>query len=91
MNANTFITVYTVTDANKAELIKVELQNEGMPCRLDGENQAGFSQVFQIGIMVLAKDADRAWKFIVQHEEPDVTGNVPLHRVRQSRQWSKSD
>ena len=56
MNANTFITVYTVTDANKAELIKVELQTEGMPCRLDGENQAGFSQVFQIGIMVLAKD-----------------------------------
>lgn len=72
MDANSFVTIYTVTDANKAELIKAELQNEGMPCRLDGENQAGFSNIFEIGIMVLAKDADRARKFIVRHEEPGV-------------------
>lgn len=73
MQANDYVTIYTVTDANKAELIRAELQNEGISCRLDGENQAGFSNIFEIGVMVPAKDADRARRFVVRHEEPDVT------------------
>lgn len=73
MDANTFLTVYTVNDANHAELIKVELQGQGIACRLDGENQAGFSHVLDIGIMVHAKDADRARKFILSHEEGNAT------------------
>lgn len=74
MNASSLVTIYTVTDANKAELIKAELQNEGVTCRLDGQNQAGLANILEIRIMVPAKDADRARKFILRHEEePGVT------------------
>jgi len=73
MNANHFVTVYSVTDVNKAELIRVELQSLGVSCRLDGHNQAGLCNILEIGIMVPAKDADRARKFILQHEERGAT------------------
>ncbi len=73
MNANHFVTVYTVTDVNQAELIRVELQSMGMSCLLDGHNQAGLCNILEIGIMVPERDADRARRFILQHEERSAT------------------
>ncbi len=71
MEANDLVTVYTLGDANKAELIKAMLHNEGIACEIDGENQAGLSGVgaMEIGILVRARDADAARRYIDQHEE----------------------
>lgn len=69
MDAHEFVTVYSVTDVNQAELIKAELQTECITCRLSGENQAGLSGILEIEIMVQAVDADAARRFIKRHEE----------------------
>jgi Putative prokaryotic signal transducing protein len=68
MDANELVRVYTVNEPTLAELIRAELQGEGIACEVSGENQAGFSGVITIEIFVRAKDADRARKFIEQHE-----------------------
>jgi hypothetical protein len=68
MDANELVTVFTLKDANKAEIIKTALQLEGIACSIDGEHQAGFSNVFDMDILVPAKDADRARAFIESHE-----------------------
>lgn len=68
MRPDELIEVYSVTDPNKAELIKLELQNIGIHCVIDGENQAGLSNVLAIKILVAAVDADAARRFVIQHE-----------------------
>jgi hypothetical protein len=64
-------TIYTLNDYYEAEIIKSALESEGIRCELDGERQAGLAEVLPIGITVRAKDADRARKIIIQHEERD--------------------
>lgn len=63
------VTAYTLNDPYKAEIIKNALLGEGIPCELDGEGQAGLSEVLDIGILVRAQDADRARGFIEQHDQ----------------------
>jgi hypothetical protein len=62
------VTVYTLKDPYKAEIIKNALRGEGILCDLDGEGQAGLSEVLDIGVLVRARDADRARGLIEQHE-----------------------
>lgn len=62
------VTVYKVTDPNRAEIIKSALASEGIHCDLGGENQAGFTGLWEIEVMVRAIDADRAKKIIESHE-----------------------
>jgi hypothetical protein len=62
------VTAYTLKDPYKAEIIKNALRGEGIPCELDGERQAGFSEVLDIGVLVRAQDADFARRFIEQNE-----------------------
>jgi hypothetical protein len=72
MDINDPVTVYTITDPVKAEIIRTYLQGEGIRCRLDGAhtsaNMALGSAAFPIGILVPAADADRARELIEQHE-----------------------
>ena len=68
MNQNELVTVYTVTDPNRGEIIKVALHAEGISCELGGEGQAGFTGIWEIDVMVRAEDADRARKIIELHE-----------------------
>jgi hypothetical protein len=68
MDANELVRVYTVNEPTHAELIRVELQGEGIACEVSGENQAGFAGVLTIEILVRAKDHDRALAFIEEHE-----------------------
>ena len=68
MEAAEPVTVYTVNNPYEAEVIKTVLQGEGISCQLDGEGQAGLSDILEIGILVRASDADRAQKFIRQNE-----------------------
>ena len=60
MEADKPVTVYTVNNPYEAEVIKMALQGEGISCQLDGEGQAGLSDILAIGILVRASDADLA-------------------------------
>jgi hypothetical protein len=68
MEANEPVIVYTVNNPYEAEVIKMALQGEGISCELDGEGQAGLSDILAIGVLVPARDADRAQKIIAQNE-----------------------
>ena len=63
------VTAYTLKDPYKAEIIKNALCGEGIPCELDGEGQAGLSEILDIGVLVRAQDADLARKIIEQNEQ----------------------
>jgi hypothetical protein len=68
MTADDPVTVYTVNDPYKAEVVKTALQGQGISCQLDGERQAGLSEILEIGLLVRARDADRAWRMIQRNE-----------------------
>ena len=68
MEADEPVTVYTVNNPYQAEIIKMALRDQGISCQLDGEGQAGLSDILEIGILVPARDADRAQKLIEQNE-----------------------
>ena len=67
-DAGDLVTAYTLKDPYKAEIIKNALRGEGIPCELDGEGQAGLSEILDIGVLVRAQDADLARGLIEQHE-----------------------
>lgn len=69
METNDLVTVYTLNDPNKAEIIKHALMAEGIACELEGESQAGFTGLFEIEVVVKAIDADRARKIIESHDK----------------------
>jgi hypothetical protein len=73
------VTVYTVNEPTQAELIRAELHAEGIAAEVSGDNQAGLTGILRIDILTRARDADRARKFLAQHEhrlqgEADVNG-----------------
>ena len=70
MEADDPVTVYTLNDPYQAEVIKEALRGEGILCELDGEHQAGLSEILNIGVLVRTRDADRARKIIQRHELP---------------------
>ena len=70
MDANELVTVYTLSDPYRAEIIKDVLQSEGIRCELGGERQAGFTGLLEIDVLVRAIDADRAEKIIALQAGP---------------------
>ena len=70
MEADEPVTVYTVNNPFEAEVIKTVLQGQGISCQLDGEGQAGLSDVLEIGVLVRLRDADQARK-IIRHNEAE--------------------
>ncbi len=69
MEHDDLVTVYTLQDAMQAEIIKNYLESEGIPCAIGNENQAGFTGIFEVDILVRAEDSDRAEHLIRQHLE----------------------
>jgi hypothetical protein len=69
VDAEELVSVCSVNDPAKAEIIKNALVAEGIPCRLGGEHQAGLAGIFQIDVLVRAADADRARAIIQSHGE----------------------
>jgi hypothetical protein len=70
MDLQDLVTVYTVSNAPQAEIIKNFLNSEGIECFLGGINQAGDAGLIglEINIQVPVADADRARKLILSHE-----------------------
>lgn len=60
--------VYSVTDPNLAEIIKAALQQSGISCWIDGENQAGLSGILKIRLLTRAKDVDPALRIIRSYD-----------------------
>ena len=78
MEADEPVTVYTVNNPFEAEVIKTALQGQGISCQLDGEGQAGLSDVLEIGVRVRLRDADQARK-IIRHNEAEHQGAARQH------------
>jgi hypothetical protein len=78
VDLNELVTVYTVSDSIKAEIIKNALRGEGIRCFLEGQNQGAFGELvaFPIKIQVPAQDADRAARFIEDRERGHKDSNV---------------
>ncbi len=68
MNTNEPVAVYTTQDLYEAEIVKNALQNEGIMCEIDGTNQGGFVELFDVRLVVRAADADRAREIIESHQ-----------------------
>jgi hypothetical protein len=62
------VTVHTLDNLVKAEIIQNALRDEGIRCFLEGENQAGGLAGAAIKIQVPIADADHARKLIESHE-----------------------
>jgi hypothetical protein len=62
MEHDELVPVYVVSNPAQAELIKNQLNDEGIRCFISGENQAGLVGLMglEIRIFVAAEDADRA-------------------------------
>jgi hypothetical protein len=58
------VTVYSLKSATQAEVIKIALEANGIPCFLEGESQAGLAGIFDIEVQVQAADADAARELI---------------------------
>jgi hypothetical protein len=69
MDSEELVSVYTLNDPGKAEIIKNALVAEGIRCELGGEHQAGLTGLFEIDVLVREVDVDRALKFIESHGE----------------------
>jgi hypothetical protein len=69
MASDELVTVYTLKNPSQAEVLRVVLEEEGIPCFLEGEGQAGLTGIFDIEIQVRAADADRA-RELIQSNEP---------------------
>ena len=68
MEAEELVDVYSVKTPTEAEIIRVALENEGIPCRLDGESQAGLTGIFDIRVLVRAMDEDAARQLLASYE-----------------------
>ncbi len=64
------VAVYTVSEPVSAELIKNFLEDEGIRCFIEGEDQAGLQGLssIEVKILVPAPEAVKARKLIQQHE-----------------------
>jgi hypothetical protein len=70
MDIKDLVTVFSLSNPTKAEIIKNYLQTEGIQCFLDGINQAAEPGLIalEIRVQVAAANADRARKLIESHE-----------------------
>ncbi len=68
MESEDLVSVYTLKDEMKAEIIKNSLEAEGIVCEIDGLHQGGFTGTLEINILVKAWDEDKARSIIEAHE-----------------------
>ncbi len=70
MDSEELVTVYTVGNPIKGEIIKNALEAEGIRCFIEGGNQAGEAGLIGISVklQVPVAQAERAAKFIEEHD-----------------------
>ena len=70
MRSEELVTVYTLADAVKAEIIKNAFEAEGISCFLEGGHQAGGLSGVNIKIQVPEDDVEHAREILADHERP---------------------
>jgi hypothetical protein len=71
MEPQDLVTVYTASNSVEAEIVKNALDDEGIPCFVEGGFQAGEAGLagIPVRIDVAAVDAERARLFIEEHHQ----------------------
>jgi len=61
--------VYSTSDANEAEVLRIALEDEGVECEIDGRSQGGFAGigVMEVKLLVRASEFDRARAYLEKH------------------------
>lgn len=59
-----FVRVFTTNNPNEAEIVKNALEAAGIECFAEGEQQAGFSGLFDIDLVVPRENAEAARKIL---------------------------
>ncbi|EAQ81937.1 putative signal transducing protein [Blastopirellula marina] len=61
--------VLTAYDESQAEVIKIALAEEGIPCTIENAHQGGFTGVFQARVLVPEDYAAAAKKLLDAHQQ----------------------
>jgi len=75
MDPNELVTIFSTGDPSLARIVANELEAEGIQSSVSGENQAGFSGILDVDVLVRTWDADRARAII--HEGGHHAKTVP--------------
>src|SRR5687767_8096887 len=68
MDSNQLVTAYTLHDVNQAEVIRLALEDAGIPCQIGGgRTQLGFTGVAKVEILVRAAALANARDLIRSH------------------------
>lgn len=67
MSDDSLTAIYTTKNPSEAEVVRMELEGNGIPAVVSGGRQAGFSGAMDIDVMVRAEDAVRAREFLTEH------------------------
>ena len=67
MNQNDPVVLQTANNLADAEIVKNALEEKGIRCELDGDNQGSFTGLLAVRILVRAGDEERARKVIGSH------------------------
>jgi putative signal transducing protein len=67
VDPNDPVVLQTTTNLAEAEILKNALEAEGIKCELEGENQASFTGVLGVRVLVRAWDEERARKVLAEH------------------------
>ncbi len=63
-DSNEVVVAYVTNDVYEAEILRNQLHDAGIACELDGASQSGFTELFDIKLLVRAWDLDRARRLI---------------------------
>lgn len=60
------VEAYSTNDAYEAEVLRLALQEEGIPCEIDGESQAALPGLvaLEVKLLVRAEDLNRTRSFL---------------------------
>ncbi|MCC9605753.1 DUF2007 domain-containing protein [Blastopirellula sp. JC732] len=69
MNDLNWTEVMTSYDESQAEVIRIALAEEGIPCTIENAHQGGFTGVFQARVLVPESFAHAAEKLLEAHKQ----------------------
>ncbi|WP_186767441.1 putative signal transducing protein [Blastopirellula retiformator] len=69
MNDVNWTEVMTTYDESQAEVIKIALAEEDIPCTIENAHQGGFTGVFQARVLVPENFVHAAKKLLESHKE----------------------
>jgi hypothetical protein len=77
MKNDEFVTLLSLNDPIKAEIIKITLTDHDVFCAIEGEHQAGLTGIFPIRILVPSPDLERATNIVREHHLDLLDENEP--------------